>query len=168
MVTIYNPGEFASKYKPEDYIKKNLESEIRNPAISKILFLNKSIEKFGSGFKRIDSLCKDACISYSYENGENGFKFVIKRNPITSDTQKFTEDVTSNVTTNVTSDEELNNTEQTILAILRLKPDASRNELAEKTSKTVRTVHRTLNSLRDKGYIEREGAKQNTVWKIKK
>jgi len=168
MVTIYNPGEFASKYKPEDYIKKNLESEIRNPAISKILFLNKSIEKFGSGFKRIDSLCKDACISYSYENGENGFKFVIKRNPITSDTQKFTEDVTSNVTTNVTSDEELNNTEQTILAILRLKPDASRNELAEKTSKTVRTVQRTLNSLRDKGYIEREGAKQNTVWKIKK
>ena len=168
MVTIYNPGEFASKYKPEDYIKKNLESEIRNPAISKILFLNKSIEKFGSGFKRIDSLCKDACISYSYENGENGFKFVIKRNPITSDTQKFTEDVTSNVTTNVTSDEELNNTEQTILAILRLKPDVSRNELAEKTSKTVRTVQRTLNSLRDKGYIEREGAKQNTVWKIKK
>lgn len=168
MITIYNPGEFASKYKPEDYIKKNLESEIRNPAISKILFLNKSIEKFGSGFKRIDSLCKDACIGYSYENGENGFKFVIKRNPITSDTQKFTEDVTSNVTTNVTSDEGLNNTEQTILAILRLKPDASRNELAEKTSKTVRTVQRTLNSLRDKGYIEREGAKQNTVWKIKK
>ena len=100
-----------------------MESEIRNSAISKILFLNKSIGKFGSGFKRIDSLCKDACISYSYENGENGFKFVIKRNPITSDTQKFTEDVTSNVTTNVTSDEELNNTEQTILAILRLKPD---------------------------------------------
>ena len=93
---------------------------------------------------------------------------MIKRNPITIDTQKFTEDVTSNVTTNVTSDEELNNTEQTILAILRLKPDASRNELAEKTSKTVRTVQRKLNSLRDKGYIEREGAKQNTVWKIKK
>ena len=159
-ITFYSPGEYASKYKPEEYIKKDLESEIRNPAISKILFLNNSIEKFGSGFKRIDSLCKDAGVKYSYENGKNGFKFIIKRNPITSDT--------ANVTSDVTSDEELNFTEKTILAILKIKPDASRTELAEKASKTVRTVQRTLNSLRDKGYIEREGAKQNTVWKIKK
>ncbi|MDY3301552.1 MAG: ATP-binding protein, partial [Lachnospiraceae bacterium] len=163
-ITFYSPGEYASKYKPEEYIKKDLESEIRNPAISKILFLNHSIEKFGSGFKRIDSLCKDAGVKYSYENGQNGFKFIIKRNPITSDTA----DVTSDVTTDVTSDDELNFTEKTILAILKSKPDASRDELAEKASKTVRTVQRTLNSLRDKGYIEREGAKQNTVWKIKK
>lgn len=52
------------------------------------------------------------------------------------------------------------------MAILETKPNASRDELAEKTSKTVRTVQISLNSLRDKGYIEREGAKQNTVWKI--
>ena len=144
----------------EEYIKKDLESEIRNPAISKILFLNHSIEKFGSGFKRIDSLCKEAGIKYSYENGQNGFKFIIKRNPITSDT--------ANVTINVTSIKDLTLTEKTILAILKTKPDASRAELAEKASKTIRTVQRTLNSLRDKGYIEREGAKQNTIWKIKK
>ena len=66
----------------------------------------------------------------------------------------------------VTSIKELNRTEKTILAILETKPNASRDELAEKASKTVRTVQRNLNSLRDKGYIEREGAKQNTVWKI--
>ncbi len=159
-ITFYSPGEYASKYKPEEYIKKDLESEIRNPVISKMLFLNNSIEKFGSGFKRINSLCKDAGIEYSYENGQNGFKFIIKRNTITSDT--------TNVTSDVTSDEELNNTEKTILAILKVKPDATRDELAEKVSKTIRTVQRTLNSLRDKGYIEREGAKQNTIWKIRK
>ena len=160
MITIYNPGEFASKYKPEDYIKKNIESEIRNPSISKIMFLNKSIEKFGSGFKRIDSLCKDVGVEYTYENGHNGFKFIIKRNPIRSDIL--------NVTSNVTSNEELNNTEKTILAILKVKPDASRDELAERSSKTIRTVQRVLNSLRDKGYIEREGAKQNAIWIVKK
>jgi ATP-dependent DNA helicase RecG len=159
-ITIYSPGEYASKYKPEEYIKQDLESEIRNPVISKILFLNKSIEKFGSGFKRIDSLCKDAGIEYSYENGQNGFKFIIKRRSIISDT--------INVTSDVTSTEELNRTEETVLAILKAKPDASRDEIAEKASKTVRTVQRTLNSLRNKGYIEREGAKQNTVWRIKK
>ena len=159
-ITFYSPGEYASKHKPEEYIKKDLESEIRNPVISKILFLNNTIEKFGSGFKRIASLCKDAGIKYSYENDQNGFKFIIKRNPITSDT--------ANVTTDVTSEEGLNLTEKTILAILKAKPDVSREELAQKASKTVRTVQRTLNSLRDKGYIEREGAKQNSVWKVKK
>lgn len=159
MITIYSPGEYASKYTPEDYIKKNLESEIRNPSISKILFLNKSIEKFGSGFKRINSLCKDAGLDYSYESGQNGFKFIINRKPLSRDI--------ISVTSNVTSDKKLKNTEKTILELLREKPNASRDYLAEKTSKTIRTVQRTLNSLRDKGYIERVGAKQNPVWIIK-
>ncbi len=163
MITIYSPGEYASKYTPEDYIKKNLESEIRNPSISKILFLNKSIEKFGSGFKRINSLCKDAGIDYSYESGRNGFKFIINRKPLSSDIAN----VTSDVTTNITSDKELNNTEKTVLELLKKNPNASRDYLAEKTSKTIRTVQRALNSLRDKDYIERVGAKQNTVWIIK-
>ena len=35
-ITFYSPGEYASKHKPEEYIKKDLESEIRNPVISKI------------------------------------------------------------------------------------------------------------------------------------
>ena len=79
MITVYSPGEYASKYKPEEYIKDNIESEIRNAMIAKILYLNKSIEQFGSGFKRIDRLCNDAGIKYSYENKENGFKFIIHR-----------------------------------------------------------------------------------------
>ena len=62
MITVYSPGEYASKHKPEEYIKGNIESEIRNVTIAKELYLNRSIEQFGSGFKRIDSLCRDAGI----------------------------------------------------------------------------------------------------------
>ena len=50
-------------------IKKS--AGIRNVAISKILYLNKLIGQFGSGFKRINSLCKDAGIKYSYEFSDN-------------------------------------------------------------------------------------------------
>lgn len=164
MITIYSPGEYVSKYKPEEYIKKNLESEIRNPVISKILFLNKSIEKFGSGFKRIDSLCRDVGLKYSYEFGQNGFKFIIKRNLLPTNIVNVTSDVSSDVT----SDKNLNETEKTILILLRNKPDSSRDELAEKSYKTVRTVQRILNSLRDKGYIERKGSKRHFIWKVKK
>ena len=155
-ITIYSPGEYASKYTPEEYIKGNLESEIRNATISKILYLNKSIEQFGSGFKRIHSLCKDSKIKYSYENTDNGFKFIIYRPQLQSDIPSVTLDVT------------LNGTEMSVLAILKQNPDSTRDEIAEKISKTVRTVQRALDSLREKGYIERIGSKQNPNWKILK
>ena len=156
MITIYRPGEYASNHKPEDYMKGNYESVIRNATIAKILYLNKSIEQFGSGFKRINSLCKDAGIRFSYESDELGFKFTLYRPQRQSDIPSVTLDVT------------LNGTEMAVLAILKQKPDSSRGEIADKISKTVRTVQRALNSLRDKGYIQRVGSKQEPRWKVLK
>ncbi|MGI6671904.1 MAG: helix-turn-helix domain-containing protein [Christensenellales bacterium] len=46
--------------------------------------------------------------------------------------------------------------------------DDSREEIADKISKTVRTVQRALNSLGDKGYIRQIGSKQNPVWEVLK
>lgn len=117
-----------------------------------MLFLCKAIEQFGSGFKRIDSLCKDAGVEYAYENVSNGFKFILYRPQIISDI--------SNVTSNVTygDGEALNKTEQAVFAVLNQNPEISREELAERVSKTVRTVQRALGSLVDKGYIRRVGA----------
>jgi ATP-dependent DNA helicase RecG len=156
MVTIYSPGEYASIHSPEEYINKNVESEIRNEIIAKILYLNKSTEQFGSGFKRINKLCKDNNINYTYENKANGFKFIIYRPQIQSDTF------------NVTSDVTLNKTEKAVIDILKENPTSSREEIAQNIEKTVRTVQRTLDSLKEKGYIERIGSKQTPVWKILK
>ena len=156
MVTVYSPGEYASNHSPDDYIKGNFESEIRNATISKILYLNGSIEQFGSGFKRINSLCRDSGIKFSYENTKNGFKFIIYRPVIQSDNPSVTLDVT------------LNGTEMSVLAILKQKPDSSREEIANRISKTVRTVQRALNSLGEKGYIVRIGSKQIPKWRVLK
>ncbi len=156
MITIYSPGEYASNHKPEDYMKGNYESVIRNATIAKILYLNKSIEQFGSGFKRINSLCKDAGIRFSYESDELGFKFTLYRPHRQSDIPSVTLDVA------------LNGTEMAVLAILKQKPDSSRGEIADKISKTVRTVQRALDSLRDKGYIQRVGSKQEPRWEVLK
>ena len=60
----------------------------------------------------------------------------------------------------------MNGTEMAVLAILKQKPNSSRDEIADKISKTVRTVQRALDSLRDKGYIRRVGSKQNPIWEI--
>ncbi len=156
MITIYSPGEYASSHQPEEYIKGNFESVIRNATIAKILYLNKTIEQFGSGFKRIGSLCRDAGIRFSYEGDKLGFKFILYRPQLPSDMPNVALDVT------------LNGTEKDVLLLLKQKPDSSRIEIAEKISKTVRTVQRALDSLKDQGYIQREGSKQAPRWKILK
>lgn len=156
MITIYSPGPYASAHKPEDYVKGNYESVIRNATIAKILYLNKSIEQFGSGFKRIDSLCKDASVRYSYQSSSQGFKFILYRNPLPGDL--------SGISLNGT----LNGTEISVLAILKKKPAATREEIAGMISKTVRTVQRALASLKDKGYIQRTDSKQDAGWEVVK
>jgi len=161
-ITIYSPGTYASSYKPEDYIIKNLPSSIRNATISKVLYLNKSIEQFGSGFKRINSLCKDAKIRYSYQVSDFGFTFIIYRNTESSAKKINDNDVTANVTVNVT----LNKTEQAVYNLLVVNQNYTRDELAEATSKTVRTIQRVLDSLKAKDLIERVGSDKTGYWKI--
>ena len=124
-----------------------------------MLYTDKSIEQFGSGFKRINSLCSDARLRYSYENSRNGFKSVLYRPQLQSD---------NNVIPGVTLDVTLNGTEMMVLAILKQKTDSSRDEIADKISKTSRTVQRALDSLREKGYIRRVGSKQTPTWEILK
>ena len=143
-------------------MKKNnhLALKIIIPVIAKMLFLSKSIEQFGSGFKRINSLCEDARIKYSYERSDNGFKFIIYRPKIISDTVDVTYDVTYN--------KSLNETERAVLAVLRQNSKISREEMAGSVSKTVRTVQRALVSLTEKGYIRRVGAKKNSTWEVLK
>lgn len=157
-ITIYSPGTYASSYKPEDYITKNLPSSIRNATISKVLYLNKSIEQFGSGFKRINSLCKDAKIRYSYQVSDFGFTFIIYRNTESSAKKINDNDVTANVT--------LNKTEQAVYNLLVINQNYTRDELAEATSKTVRTIQRVLDSLKAKDLIERVGSDKTGYWKI--
>ena len=53
-----------------------------------------------------------------------------------------------------------------MLAILKQNPEISREEIAERVSKTVRTVQRALVTLTEKGYIKRVGAKKNSTWKV--
>lgn len=153
-ITIYNPGKYASNYRPEEYVKENHESVIRNPLIAKILYLDRTIEQFGSGFKRISSFCKDANIHFSYEDGENGFTFIVYR---------ANNDVGKNTTENII----LTKTEFILYSLLKENPNITRQELAENISKTTRTVQRILNSLRQKGVLERVGSDKYGSWKIK-
>ncbi len=78
-IEIFNVGRFPEDKTPEDYIKGNGESILRNPLIANTLFLSNDIEKWGSGIKRIYDACKQAGIRVDFEKTTTGFKVVFFR-----------------------------------------------------------------------------------------
>ena len=60
----------------------------------------------------------------------------------------------------------LNLIEQKIIEILRTNSSTTQKELAEKIGVTDKTIKRDINKLKEKGIIERIGARKNGYWKI--
>lgn len=157
-VVIYNPGEFPPEFSPEDFATKNLSSIIRNELIAKVLYLCHDIESFGSGFKRVYSLCIQNGVGCSYEKTPIGFSFIFLRND-------------PNATTNVPKDDKdvpivLSKTEKAVYELLKVQPNLTREELSIEISKTVKTVQRALDGLKAKGLISRVGTNRSGYWKI--
>ena len=156
MITIYNPGCFASKYDVKDYVNKNVQSNLRNELIAKILYLSKNIERFGSGLKRIDRMCKEHKIKYNYENAKNGFKFIIYRNALKLSNNDAKDD----------EKKKMSKTEEMVLELLRKDSNVSRQALADNIAKNVKTIQRALDSLEEKGYITKKGKTRAIKWEV--
>lgn len=157
-VVIYNPGEFPPEFSPEDFATKNLSSIIRNELIAKVLYLCHDIESFGSGFKRVYTLCNQNGVECSYEKTPIGFSFVFLRND-------------PNATVNVPKNDKnvpivLSKTEKAVYELLKVQPNLTREELSIEISKTVKTVQRALDGLKTKGLISRVGTNRRGYWKI--
>ena len=149
-ITIYNPGTFASKYKPEEYAKGMHPSFIRNKLIAKTLYLYNRIEQFGSGLKRVITLLTDAKIKYKFDNSLDGFKVTIFRKKRGGNTVK----------------RDLTDTEMQILELLKLDGYYTAEDISEKIGKTPRTAQRAIGKLVEKKYIERVGGNKSGYWKI--
>lgn len=156
-VVIYNPGEFPPEFSPEDFATKNLSSIIRNELIAKVLYLCHDIESFGSGFKRVYTLCNQNGVECSYEKTPIGFSFVFLRND-------------PNAKINVPKNDKnvpivLSKTEKAVYELLKVQPNLTREELSIEISKTVKTVQRALDGLKTKGLIARVGNTRTGYWK---
>lgn len=157
-VVIYNPGEFPTEFSPEDFATKNLSSIIRNELIAKVLYLCHDIESFGSGFKRVYSLCQEENIRCTYERSPIGFSFIFLRND-------------PNGKQNVLKRSEnvpivLKRTEKLVYDLLKRQPNLTKEELALEISKTPKTVQRALDGLKEKSVITRVGTNRKGYWKI--
>ncbi len=154
-IEIYNPGAFPKNKSPEDFIKKEEESILRNPTIAHNLYLSEDIEKWGSGLKRIYEECVNSGVKVEFLELSDGFKVVFYR-----------KEQTPQVTPQVTPQAELTELEQTILNLVKNNPRASRNELAATLKISEDTVKEYLTKLKKKKVIRRVGKTSAGYWEI--
>lgn len=157
-ISIINPGSFANSFEPTDFVMRDLHSFLRNEVIAKTLYLCKDVETFGSGLRKIYSLCNDAGVTIGYTDSEQAFTFEFSR----VDRNTVPNDGTMNGTINDTITE----LEANIMSWLKEEPHLTVSALVEKSEKSLRTVNRALASLKSKGLVWRVGSNKTGYWGV--
>lgn len=164
-VEIYNPGDFPSGLSPEMFAQQRIKSMPRNKVILNTLFKSKDVELFGSGFRKVFSLCDKYNIRIESTSAHGGFSFLFYRD-------KKNGNVTNNVTVDDTNEPKQRKpvvrikTETKIYMLLKEDPTQTRDSLAKKTGRTVRTVQRCLDRLVAEGKIKRMGSNRTGYWEV--
>jgi ATP-dependent DNA helicase RecG len=174
-IEIYNPGTFPAGLTPQDFIERSERSVHRNPLLAQTLYYSKDIESFGTGLRRIMTLCQEADVKVEFQMLKMGFAVVFQRFNKEVDIlgrvvkEKFiVPSGTINGTINGKSGT-INSNEYSIhiLEAILNNPAVTYNELAELLSIPRRTVSREMKKLQESGKIEREGARKNGCWIVK-
>lgn len=154
-IHIYNPGSLVPGTDPYKFASGETGSMIRNPLIVSVLYYNKTIDAFGTGFERVFKLCsKD---SYRYENTSYGFTFeFIRKNEYLS----VTKDISFEY-------QPLSNNEMIVLDLIKENKKYRKEDIAKLTNKSVATVSRIISSLTKQDLIERVGSNKTGYWIIK-
>ncbi len=155
-VEIWNPGNFPEGMTPEDYIKGEEESVLRNPLIARILYYSRDIEKWGSGLKRMYDECNSKGVEVNFKNLKSGFKVIFQRDtslPLKTTTLKTTQRTTYRTT-------------QRILDLIKENPSLTRTKLAELLNISQDGVKYQIDKLKKEGVIRRKGGKTYGHWEI--
>lgn len=149
-IHIYNPGALVPGTDPRMFANGSQGSMIRNPLIATVLYYNRTIDAFGTGFERVFHLCGEN--RYRYSNNQFGFTF---------------EFIRSNDSINESISDHLSKTDKSVYELLRKDQRYSKNEIATIIGKSSITVQRAIKSLTEKGFIERVGSNKNGYWVVK-
>ena len=158
-ISIVNPGSFANEFEPIDFVSRDIHSFLRNETIARVLYLCKDVETFGSGIRKIYSLCNAAGVEIKYENADTDFKIEFSR----IDRNKSPLSGQENGQIN----DHISDLEQAVLSCLREEPGMTNAELIVKTGKSQRTITRVLAALKGKGLITRIGSNKTGYWQVK-
>lgn len=143
-VVIFNPGTFPSGYEPKDFAYNGAESVLRNPLISKAMYLFNEIDSWASGFRRIFESCKVSGVKVACSLKRQGFEICFYRN----NRQQAIKD------------------EEIILDAIKNNARITTTEMSDIIHKSRKTVQVLIDKLRNQGKIERVGSNKTGYWKI--
>ena len=163
-VAIYNPGAFPDEFVPEDFVERDISSKIRNEIICDVLYKCRAVETWGTGLKKTYRLCKEAEVRVGYQKEVDGFWFFFYRNSA----KDGTNDVTNSISDKNNDQLNLSELEMIILSEIEKNDTITRQELSKTTGRSVRTIQRTLENLKEKKRLERIGSARSGQWLVKK
>ena len=114
----------------------------------------------------------DACKAVGLPEPEYGtdwgFVWITFMRPNSVIKQVEASSITKNEPTNEPTNEPINELlsvrQKDIIAAIRLKPSITREELADITKISLATIKREITTLRNKGYINRDGSNKSGLW----
>ncbi|MBI5389005.1 winged helix-turn-helix transcriptional regulator [Candidatus Woesearchaeota archaeon] len=158
-IDIWNPGEFAEGFTPQDFIRQELQSVLRNPLIANCLYLTADIEKWGSGLRRITQECKTARVSVRFEVLKYGFSVVFSRWNETEGktiTEKYPEKYPG----------DLNATQRKMLDLIYQNNNITLKEMSALLKLSREGIKKNIRLLKEKGIIQRIGPDKGGHWKM--
>lgn len=166
-IEIYNPGQFPEGYEPEDFIKGEEKSILRNPLIANTLYLSSDIEKWGSGLKRIIDACREENVKVVFKKIKSGFVVVFYRPEIEGKEELVENGVERGHEKGVEKGvETLSEKEIIILSIIENSPSISKKKIQEKSKLGKKAIDYNIRKLKEKGIIKRIGPAKGGYWEI--
>ena len=122
------------------------------------------LESWGTCVSRMVDACKAVGLPELEYGTDGGFVWIIFKRPNSVIKQVEATSITKNEPTNEPTNELLSVRQKDIIAAIRLKPSITREELADITKISLATIKREITTLRNKGYINRDGSNKNGLW----
>lgn len=170
-IHIYNPGPLVPGTDPQMFASGEQGSMIRNPLIATVLYYNRTIDAFGTGFERVFRLCTN--IKYRYGSNQFGFTFEFLRehsdgandptNNLTND--PINDSINDSINESIKlSKKELTAAETKLLKIILTGKKYTKYDFAAAIGKSPSTIQRYLKHLTELGLIRRSGSNKNGQW----
>ena len=153
-VEIWNPGGFPDGVTPQDFVRHDIPSILRNPLIANTLYLSSDIEKWGSGLRRISEECRDIGVNVSFNLLKYGFAVRFGR---------WKRPSSGSVGGGARKGPEKG---QKILAEIAQNPAIGRHGLATILGISEKAVRHQLELLKQKGILSRIGPDKGGRWEI--
>ena len=156
-IEFYNPGGLFGDLTKEKLLNFNYQPQARNKMLAKAFKLIGKVEKYGSGIKRIFTICKIYGVIEPQININNNSFEVILFKEIKNVVDDVVDDVVGDVVDSKLAE---------IIRLIKLDSRISASKIAKKMNISTRTAQRYIKELRDNNSIIRIGNDKTGHWEV--